>query len=117
MNILKTLLVMLMMVSFPSMAEPQDPFKLQTGQVGNYLVIRLTSVVDQVTVNNVIVNRGGCDRPSLGNPKSGTVIRFGQSKDWRWMVFNPNNGNSYPCEVLEIVVKTSEGDWTYTPRG
>lgn len=116
MNMFKTLLVMLMMVSFSSIAEPQNPFKLQTAIVNNYLVVRLTSVTDQVTVNNVIVNRGGCDRPSLGNPGKGTVLKFGQSKDWRWMVFNPNNGNTYPCEVLEIKVQTSEGDWNFTPR-
>lgn len=117
MNIFKALLVMVMVMSFPSIAQPQNPFKLQTAIVNNYLVVRLTSVVDQVVINNVVVNRGACDRPSLGNPGKGTVLKFGQSKDWRWMVFNNINGNSYPCEVLEIKVNTNEGDWTFTPQG
>ena len=97
-------------------ANQQNPIKLQTGEVGDYLVVRLTSLVDQIVINNVTINRGACENPSIANPKKGTILKFGQSKDWRWMVHNSYNGNNYPCEILEITINTNGGVLTYTPQ-
>lgn len=116
MNVIKSVLMCLIMMAFAVKAVPQDPFMVKSGEQGNYLIIQLTSVVDEVTVNSVWVNRGGCDNPSLGNPGKGTKIRYGQSKNYRWLVYNSVNGSSYPCNVLEIEVRTTEGNWTYYPQ-
>ena len=97
-------------------ANQQNPIKLQTGEVGDYLVVRVTSLVDQIAINNITINRGGCDHPSIANPKKGAILKFGQSKDWRWMVHNPYDGNNYPCEILEIAINTNNGVLTYTPQ-
>ena len=108
---------LLVFLAVPSVhANQQNLIKLQTGEVGDYLVVRLTSLVDQIVINNVTINRGACENPSIGNPKKGTILKFGQSKDWRWMVHNSYNGNNYPCEILEITINTNGGVLTYTPQ-
>lgn len=116
MNVIKYFLISLMFLGLNVKAEPQDPFKITTGEVGSYLVVRLTSVVDEVTVTDVFVNRGACNHPSANNPRQPLKIRFGQSKDWKWMVYNQYSGTEYPCNVLEIEVRTTEGNWTYYPQ-
>lgn len=97
-----------------SVKAEQDMLKLQVLPAGNYLAFRLTSLVDQVTINKVTVNRGACDRWSMGDPKPGTVLKYGQSKDWKLMVYNGSSGAEYPCEILEVAVSTPEGTHTFT---
>lgn len=106
--------IMLVLCSISTVNAEQGRLKLQVLPAGNYLAFRLTSLVDQVTINKVTVNRGACDRWSFGDPKPGTVLKYGQSKDWKLMVYNGTNGAEYPCEILEVAVSTPEGTHTFT---
>lgn len=106
--------IMLTLCSVSMVNAEQGRLKLQVLPAGNYLAFRLTSLVDQVTVNKVTVNRGACDTWSMGNPKPGTVLKYGQSKDWKLMVYNGTYGGEYPCEILEVAVSTPEGTHTFT---
>lgn len=106
--------ILLVLCSINSVKAQQDTLKLQVLPAGNYLAFRLTALTDQVTINKVTVNRGACDRWSFGDPKPGTVLKYGQSKDWKLMVYNSLGGTEYPCEVLEVTVDTPEGTHTFT---
>lgn len=108
------MLVLLVCSIFTPVHAAQGDLQLRVDQNYAYLIFRFTAVADQVIINDVIVNRGACNRWSLGNPRPGTVLKYGQSKDWKLMINNPTSGAVYPCEILEVAVVTPEGRFTFT---
>jgi len=66
--------------------------------------VRVVSVVDRVTVQDVRLNRGGCDvNPGAGQVKNDRVLQFGMNYDHP--LFCPS--------LLEIEVTTDVGVWTF----
>lgn len=85
------------------------PIKVQFGFMPNnfdkttYGVVYITSIVEKVTIQSVVVNRGNC-YPSAGNPKSSLILNFGEAHAYK---FNKCS------DVIEAVVTTDQGQWTY----
>lgn len=62
--------------------------------------LHITARVDQITIENVQVNRGNCKVRNM----TATPLKFGQSTD----VF------SDPCRVAEVVVTANGQNWKFT---
>ncbi|MEY0291193.1 hypothetical protein AB7V94_20500 [Providencia rettgeri] len=96
----------------------QLPMKITSGtqqMTGNvYRTVNITSTVDKLTINDVQVNRGQCN-DSYGNPMRPYSLPFGKTKTYRYMIYNGMNGANYNCDIIEIVIKTNQGDWTVKP--
>ncbi|OVZ94936.1 hypothetical protein CBW54_00535 [Yersinia kristensenii] len=99
------------------------PVKVNVGQqstmVGKYesvyRVVNITGMADGIIVNNVTVNRGQC-RSSLANPKKPYNLPFGATQSYNYMIFNGMSNGYYNCDVIEIVVSTNQGDFTFKPN-
>lgn len=105
-------------------AQPTEALvKVSVGQkssvMGNmehvYRVVNVTGLADSVTVNQVSVNRGQC-RASSSNPKTAYKLPFGATKSYSYMIHNGMTGDDYNCDVVEIVVSTNMGNWTFKPN-
>lgn len=88
--------------------------KISVGQEGNYRIVNVTGLADELTVNKVMVNRNQCN-PSLSNPNKAYTLKFGATQSYRYMLYNSMSGKRYHCDVVEIVVETDQGAWTFTP--
>lgn len=42
-------------------------------------------------------------------------LPFGKTQTYRYMIYNGMNGANYNCDIIEIVIKTNQGDWTVKP--
>lgn len=91
-----------------------ESVKISVGQEGNYRVVNVTGLANELTINKVVVNRGQC-RASWGDPVKPYTLKFGATQSYRYMLYNSLNGNRYHCDVVEIVVETDQGAWTFTP--
>lgn len=91
-----------------------ESVKISVGQEGNYRVVNVTGLANELTINQVVVNRGQC-RASLSNPIKPYTLKFGATQSYRYMLYNSVNGSRYHCDVVEIVVETAQGTWTFTP--
>ncbi|WPS58052.1 hypothetical protein RDV79_05310 [Aeromonas dhakensis] len=91
-----------------------ESVKISVGQEGNYRVVNVTGLANELTINKVVVNRGQC-RASLSNPIKPYTLKFGATQSYRYMLYNSVNGSRYHCDVVEIVVETAQGTWTFTP--
>lgn len=79
-----------------------------------YRTVNITSTVDNVMINQVDVNRGQC-RASISNPSRSYTLPFGKTQSYLFMIYNSMNGSNYHCDIIEIKVKTSQGEWTFKP--
>jgi hypothetical protein len=85
----------------------EPPVKIETYTTENpfwdgikNIHVKVTSVVDEVTIDKVIVNRGNCKATT----KMSETLKFGQSFS---VAFSPS------CkEVIQIDVVTNQGDWS-----
>ncbi|HGE8266167.1 TPA: hypothetical protein ACGD2I_000572 [Aeromonas hydrophila] len=91
-----------------------ESVKISVGQEGNYRVVNVTGLANELTINKVVVNRDQC-RTSLSNPIKPYTLKFGATQSYRYMLYNSVNGSRYHCDVVEIVVETAQGTWTFTP--
>lgn len=91
-----------------------ESVKISVGQEGNYRVVNVTGLANELTINKVVVNRDQC-RASLSNPIKPYTLKFGATQSYRYMLYNSINGSRYHCDVVEIVVETAQGAWTFTP--
>lgn len=91
-----------------------ESVKISVGQEGNYRVVNVTGLANELTINKVVVNRDQC-RASLSNPIKPYILKFGATQSYRYMLYNSINGSRYHCDVVEIVVETAQGTWTFTP--
>ena len=120
MKLINVLFVTLVM--FCSSAFANDtPFKIRSAMSedhfgGVLLDIIVTSLADNIFVKNVEVNRGACkEGPSIYRMKNKS-LKFGQSITYQWRLFNGIDNSSYECEVIEVKVYSSAGDFTYYPN-
>jgi hypothetical protein len=67
--------------------------------------VRVQAVVDQVTVYNVTLNRGNCPLYENLNPEAPKKIGFGNS-----LVVDAKCNKD---NIIEVVVSTDQGDWTF----
>lgn len=96
----------------------QSPVKISTGTQESYghayRTINVTSTVDKLNIHDVQVNRGQC-RSSLDNPRRSYSLPFGRTQTYRYMIYNRVSKANYVCDIIEIVIKTDQGDWTFKP--
>lgn len=74
----------------------------------------MASTVDKLNIQDVQVNRDQCLRSS-GKPKRPYPLPFGKTQTYRYMIYNGVNKANYVCYIIEIIVKTDQGDWTFNP--
>ncbi|MDM9282974.1 hypothetical protein QU814_07200 [Providencia rettgeri] len=79
-----------------------------------YRTVNITSTVDKLTINTVQVNRGQCWN-SVGNPVRPYALPFGKTQTYRYMIYNGMSRTNFNCDIIEIVIKTNQGDWTVKP--
>jgi len=72
-----------------------------------YVEVKVKAISDEVTVDDVIVNRGNCkieNKNTLnGKPILPKQLRFGESVSVSF---------SGPCEAAQVDVVTDDGSWT-----
>lgn len=72
-----------------------------------YVQVKIKSIVDEVVIKDVTVNRGNCkieNRNVLsGKPIFPAKLKFGESVSVSFTA---------PCEATEVSVDTSDGGWT-----
>lgn len=73
-----------------------------------YRTVNITSVAEGLVVNGVVVNRNQCSA-KLGNPNKPFELPFGRTVTFEYNIQHRR------CDVVEIVVQTNQGDWTFTP--
>ena len=90
-------------------AETECPVKIElippTSNKSNYSIIQITSVVNSVTITDLIVNRGNNKVGESWLPEIKKELKFGQSV--RPTVYGSNS-------ILEIEIQTNLGSWTFT---
>ncbi len=42
-------------------------------------------------------------------------LPFGKTQTYRYMIYNGMNRANYKYDIIEIVIKTNQGDWTVKP--
>lgn len=97
-------------------AATEAPFKISIGErmfrYGSvqtpYRTVNIVSTSDNLIINKVAVNRGQCTE-SIGNPKQAAKIPFGSTITYEY------NIQYKRCDVVEVVVKTNQNDWTFRP--
>ena len=110
------------LVMFCSSAFANDtPFKIRSAMSedhfgGVLLDIIVTSLADNIFVKNVEVNRGACKEGPSNYRMKNKSLKFGQSVTYQWRLFNGIDNSSYECEVIEVKVYSSAGDFTYYPN-
>ncbi|MGM0937334.1 MAG: hypothetical protein ACQEWL_08740 [Pseudomonadota bacterium] len=114
----QTFLGLLGLIFTASSLANSSPVKISTGTQESYghvyRTVNVTNTVDKLNIQNVQVNRGQC-LGSSGNPKRPYALPFGKTQTYRYMIYNGVNRANYVCDIIEIVVKTNQGDWTFNP--
>jgi len=84
-------------------------------------VFTVISLVDDVVINDFIIDKGRC----VNFKVKPFHLKFGRSYDWKYKkaayMYSQGQWVESPTELancpdLEIVVKTNQGDWTFTPN-
>lgn len=75
--------------------------------------ITLTSVGDNIIVKNAIMNRGNCTlRPNGNGDRFNVPLKFGDT-----LKFNVTTDENFSkCQLLELVVETNKGTFTFKPE-
>lgn len=73
----------------------------------NYVEVKVKAISDEVTVEDIIVNRGNCKIENKnifnGKPILPKQLKFGESVSVSF---------SGPCEAAQVDVVTNNGSWT-----
>ena len=101
-----------MTVLLSACGRSEPPIKIETYDRTNaifnvpYVEVDVTAVVDKITIENIIVNRGNC--------KIENVTYNGRRKLPRKLVFGESVSVSFgtPCYASEVEVETNQGSWT-----
>jgi uncharacterized protein YxeA len=104
-NTLKKIVVILMAIILIACGEIEPSVTVDVYDKVNplfkikYVLVKVTAIVDEIEVQNVIVNRGNCKIEGNKLPKT---LFFGQSISVAF---------SGPCQASEVEVITDDGDW------
>lgn len=75
----------------------------------HYVKVKVRAIEDEVTVKDIIVNRGNCQIENInafnGQPMLPKTLKFGESVDVAF---------SAPCEASQVDVVTNKGSWSET---
>ncbi|WP_272572345.1 hypothetical protein [Providencia sp. PROV258] len=96
--------------SFSSLAD-NIPIQVSAGPSTagrSYSKIYVTSRVDSVVIKKINVNRGNC-KDAEERPWKPVRLSFGSTYE---RIFTGKRGGT-PCNVIEVVVDTSQGVWTF----
>lgn len=115
-------LLLLLGISQYSLAGNNAPVKVTLGERTStwsgydttFRVVNITGLVDKLNVNRVVVNRGQC-KESPNNPKNVYSLSFGQTQSYSYYLHSTASG-SFNCDIIEIVVDTDKGQWTFSPN-
>ncbi|MCW0352111.1 hypothetical protein IAQ00_19235 [Pantoea ananatis] len=97
------------LLSFSSLAASSPvSVSVSPGSYSHYSSIRVTSKVDSIVIKQLIVNRGNCQDAEFASP---LPVRLG----FGGAVYHEFTGKGLmvPCNVLEVIVQTSEGAWQF----
>jgi hypothetical protein len=75
-------------------------YALKRPMYSHYVLAK--ALVDNITINGIIVNRGNCI--PLSSAKFPATIRFGEKRGL---------DIGQQCDVSEVTVSTNQGDWTF----
>lgn len=67
-------------------------------------VVWFSAIADEVTVEDVIVNRGNCKMTAYAKSRFPHTLLYGQKAD---------AGFTAGCSVSEVEIVTNEGSWTF----
>lgn len=104
----------------PAVAATQPkspPVKIEVGQrmfqygsvSAPYRTVNIVGISDGLVINKVTVNRNQCSE-SVGNPKKPISLPFGKTVTYNY------NIEYRRCDVVEVVVNTSQGEWVFNPQ-
>ncbi len=104
----------------PAVAATQTkspPVKIQIGQrmfqygsvSAPYRTVNIIGMSEGLVINNVTVNRNQCSE-SVGNPKKPISLPFGKTVTYNYSI------EYRRCDVVEVVVNTSQGEWVFNPQ-
>lgn len=93
------------------------PVKIEIGQrmsqygsvSAPYRTVNIVGVTDGLVINKVTVNRNQCAE-SVGNPKKPISLPFGKTVTYNYSI------EYRRCDVVEVVVNTSQGEWVFNPQ-
>ncbi|HCT5890667.1 TPA: hypothetical protein QCJ32_004597 [Enterobacter asburiae] len=98
------------LLSFSSLAASSPiSVSISPGSYSHYSSIRITSKVDSIVIKQLIVNRGNCQDAEFASPWKPVRLGFGGTVAHEFT----GKGLMVPCNVLEVVVQTSEGAWQF----
>lgn len=73
-----------------------------------YVEVKVTSKVDKIEIQNVVVNRGNCKiekiREMFGGKTLPKTLEYGETAEFSF---------SGPCSASEVEVDTDQGSWTW----
>lgn len=93
------------------------PVKIEIGQrmfqygsvSAPYRTVNIVGVTEGLVINKVTVNRNQCSE-SVGNPKKPISLPFGKTVTYNYSI------EYRRCDVIEVVVNTSQGEWVFNPQ-
>ncbi|QCJ71560.1 hypothetical protein C9446_17985 [Providencia heimbachae] len=107
----KLICALLLGLSTFSVYAEEAPIQLSAGPSTagrSYSKIYVTSRVDSVVIKKINVNRGNC-KDAEDRPWKPVRLSFGSTYE---RIFTGKRGGT-PCNVIEVVVDTSQGVWTF----
>lgn len=111
----KTIITLTIVLTLSACGNSEPPVKIEAYNKINeiwgikYVQVKVSAIVDEVIVNDVIVNRGNCKIENKNFITGKAIIpkslKFGESVSVSF---------SGPCEASQVEVVTDKGDWTET---
>lgn len=74
-----------------------------------YRTVSIIGISEGLVINSVTVNRNQCSE-SVGNPKKPISLPFGKTVTYDYSI------EYRRCDVVEVVVNTSQGEWVFNPQ-
>ncbi|MDP3008352.1 MAG: hypothetical protein Q8N30_04690 [Methylococcales bacterium] len=87
-------------------SEKEPPVQIGTRQQHGYKVITVTSMVDAITIEDIIVNRGNCSLEGFRGSLP-AKLKFGE-------IFTIPLPLS--CSAIEIIANTDKGKWFFSKK-
>jgi hypothetical protein len=85
-------------------SEKEPPVQIGIRALPSYEVITVTSMVDTITIEDIIINRGNCPLKTEG--KLPVKLKFGET--FTIPLFS--------CSAIEIIANTDKGKWSVSKK-